>query len=63
MRKTKNAAGFSSPAANDKSRIENLNQDYTMNPDKSKGKFHRNPIRLQRQPDTLPATLKHLHQW
>ena len=62
MRKTKNAAGFSSPAAS-KSTQKNSYQDYTINPDESKEGIHRNPIRLHRQPDTLPATLKQMNQW
>ena len=57
MRKTRNAAGFTSPAAPEKSYA---NQDYTINPDKSKGKFHRSPIHLHRQPDNLPPALKQL---
>ena len=60
MRKTTNAAGFSSPAASEK---PNNYQDYTINSDKSKGEIHRRPVLLHRHPDDLPSTLKHLNQW
>ena len=62
MRKTTNAAGDKRPAASEKDSRTGY-QDYTNNPDESKGKFHRIPIRLQRSPDQLPSSLKHLNQW
>ena len=59
---TKNAAGSITPAASRKT-FQSDYQDYTMNPDKSKEKIHRSPVRLQRHPDQLPKSLKRLNQW
>lgn len=62
MRKTKNAAGYTTPAASESTQ-KNSYQDYTINPAKRKGEIHRNPIRLHRIPDHLPVALKQLNQW